>query len=322
MNVVAVAACLAVAVAPAAIVDGGFLLSFGATAAILLGVPALLRVLPNASSRVVRAAVTGVAGMLAATLCAEVALAPIGASLFGRVTFAGLALNLSAIPLMTVVQCAGMARARLVGRLDRPGGRARTDRGMERTVARGLIRARGARALGRLGCRPAGSLVVRRVLRRVCRRADARAFTPDGSDAHAGERRGAAGWAARAVRGGVAAPASAVLRVVVLDVGQGDATLVTLPDGRSVLVDAGGLAGTTFDIGGRVLVPALRALGVVAAARARHHARRPGPSRRRRGRAAPSAGRERLGRRTGPAARAAQGADRAGVRAAECHGAR
>jgi competence protein ComEC len=52
------------------------------------------------------------------------------------------------------------------------------------------------------------------------------------------------------------------LRVTTLDVGHGDAILVQLPDRRSVLVDAGGsLTGSTFDIGGRVIAPALWALG-------------------------------------------------------------
>jgi competence protein ComEC len=60
----------------------------------------------------------------------------------------------------------------------------------------------------------------------------------------------------------VPAPPAGMLRVVVLDVGQGDATVALLPDGRALLVDAGGLAGTTFDIAGRVILPALRALGV------------------------------------------------------------
>jgi len=52
------------------------------------------------------------------------------------------------------------------------------------------------------------------------------------------------------------------LRMTVLDVGHGDAVLVQLPDRRSVLVDTGGsLSGSTFDIGGRIVAPALWAIG-------------------------------------------------------------
>jgi competence protein ComEC len=45
-------------------------------------------------------------------------------------------------------------------------------------------------------------------------------------------------------------------------VGQGDATVAVLPGGHAILVDAGGLAGTTFDMGTRVVRPSLRGLGV------------------------------------------------------------
>jgi competence protein ComEC len=51
--------------------------------------------------------------------------------------------------------------------------------------------------------------------------------------------------------------------VVYLDVGQGDATLIRLPVG-DILVDGGGTPQSDFDIGARVVVPALRALGVRA----------------------------------------------------------
>ena len=66
-------------------------------------------------------------------------------------------------------------------------------------------------------------------------------------------------------------PRAGTLRVVFLDVGQGDATLLVLPGGRAILVDAGGLPaaplqdpldGPAFDIGARVVARALRAFGV------------------------------------------------------------
>jgi competence protein ComEC len=48
-----------------------------------------------------------------------------------------------------------------------------------------------------------------------------------------------------------------------MDVGQGDAVLVTLPNGRTLLVDSGGVSRSgEFDIGDRVIGPALRARGL------------------------------------------------------------
>jgi competence protein ComEC len=49
------------------------------------------------------------------------------------------------------------------------------------------------------------------------------------------------------------------LRVTALDVGQGDATLVDLPDGRLLLIDGGGFVGIPIDPGERVILPVLRA---------------------------------------------------------------
>lgn len=49
------------------------------------------------------------------------------------------------------------------------------------------------------------------------------------------------------------------VRVTFLDVGQGDAALVDLPDGRLLAIDAGGAVGAGVDPGERAVVPLLRA---------------------------------------------------------------
>ena len=53
-----------------------------------------------------------------------------------------------------------------------------------------------------------------------------------------------------------------VLEMAVLDVGHGDAIVLSLPDGKNVLVDGGGLGGSSLDIGESVLVPYLLDRGV------------------------------------------------------------
>ena len=49
------------------------------------------------------------------------------------------------------------------------------------------------------------------------------------------------------------------LRVTFLDVGQGDAAIVDLPDGSAMMIDGGGLVGSPVDVGERVVAPVLRA---------------------------------------------------------------
>jgi competence protein ComEC len=57
-------------------------------------------------------------------------------------------------------------------------------------------------------------------------------------------------------------PTPRVLSVTALSVGQGDATLLSRPDGRHYLIDGGGFYRGTFDTGARLVGPALGRLGV------------------------------------------------------------
>jgi competence protein ComEC len=58
-------------------------------------------------------------------------------------------------------------------------------------------------------------------------------------------------------------PPDGVLRVTVLDVGQGDAVVVETPDGRALLIDAGSGGPGRLDVGERVVAPFLWNRGIL-----------------------------------------------------------
>jgi competence protein ComEC len=276
LNTLALAAAALVATDPLAITDAAFLLTFGATLAILVAVPALTTknakdaesaaTTRSSAASAVSALIVVISrpllAMFAASAAAEAVLFPVGALAFSRVTFAGLGLNFLAIPLMGVAQIAGMTVVP-VALLSQPG--AAVAGAIAHLAAAGLVRSadlvRFAPALTwRLAppsaivvfvyyCALTVSWIARR--RRRATRCAAVALAV-----------AAALWILADPRRLVAARGDGLLHVTFIDVGQGDSIFVVFPRGSTLLVDAGGLsASSAFDIGDRVVAPVVRDAG-------------------------------------------------------------
>ncbi|TAK10747.1 MAG: DNA internalization-related competence protein ComEC/Rec2 [Acidobacteria bacterium] len=253
-----VAALVVVAIDPMTVIDTGAWLSFGATLGILMLAPPIAATLRRGGGlrhRIADAAVR----LLAATLAAEFALVPVSAAVFSQVSIAGLLLNFIAIPAMAVVQLAGILVV-VAGHFAPVGATA------AHVAHWGVAAIVGSASLvdvapwlswqtpavspgwtiGYYALLTAAVLIRHAQIRLVSGGAAlvclaaivASPLTPP-------RGRPPAGW----------------LRVTLLDVAQGDAILAQFPTGQSLLVDVGGSA-TGFDIGSRVVGPALWALGV------------------------------------------------------------
>ena len=292
----AVAAGVLLLTDPLAVHDPGALLSFGAASALvwLAGWHLGAGDRPSRLARLRRAMLLP----LAATLAVEAVLMPLSARWFGMITGAGLIANLLAVPAMLFVQAAGLAlvcaagvstlAADVCGAVAATAVRALLASGEVVRVAPWLVRdvppptgralavyylalstaavaAAGGRrsprrgiALTRAGPRLAGA---RRRIAGVA--AIAAAGTLAWVIGGSGGERASTPWtwpsAARWQRS--TWPAESWLVVTILDVGQGDATVVRFPTGRTWLIDAGGSVGEGFDLGERVTSRALWALG-------------------------------------------------------------
>jgi competence protein ComEC len=203
-----------------------------------------------------------VVASLAASVAAELALLPVSAATFSRVTGAGLVLNLGAVPLMVVVQVSGMAVA-IFDRVDIIAAPAGWVAHSATTALLGSARLVDIAPWLSVRVPPPhmasivcyyGSLAATLMARGRIRVAAIVVFVASLVAIVTGQPMS---WLRT-----IGEPPH--LRLVAFDVGQGDATLLQFPDRSALLVDAGGLpfGGTAFDIGARVLAPALWSRGL------------------------------------------------------------
>ncbi len=244
LNMIAASAFALLLVNPSSLFDAGFRLTYAATLTIVLFTPPLLRRLPRLPFKTTELALLSVTAALGAM--------PIIAASFNRVSLSSLALNLAAIPLVALVMGVGYAYLPFAAVLP------------------------GAAPL------PAAALgLLVEVFFRVSRSLDAFPFlsfrVPTPSKAvlagyflflglslarprFRGQRPAVLGLLLLFLGLLVLSPfrpSSPDLRVTMIDVGQGESILVEFPGRRTMLIDGGGLPGSSFDVGESVVSPVL-----------------------------------------------------------------
>ncbi len=254
MTAIAVSAALLTAISPRAIDDVAFQLSFAATAGLaLLAEPlsslfrALLRrALPEAAGRVL-------ADSAGVTLAANIAVIPIIGSTFGRVSLMAVPANLVAAPLVPLILCTSAltaaggaifpAAASVLGSLALPPLSALIAVGQGAAAIPGSVLSFSGAGAETAAALYAATAALALLLMRV---------RPRSAETQRPRRLGLA-FAAAAVAVVAAITWSDVLdgesgrlRVSLLDVGQGEAVLITTPSGYRVLVD-GGPSGPAID---------------------------------------------------------------------------
>jgi competence protein ComEC len=250
-NGLAAALLVLLALAPDELLDPGLQLSFGATAGILhLGPPIRRRLQAWGGARVPRWLTDGIA----VSTGAQLAVSPILVARWNQLSLIGVVANLVVVPLAALLTILGFLAALLAVAL--PTVAHLTFQSVWALLIALRWAVRGFAAI------PGATVTVPDppVLALVAMAA-ALVLVP----------------LARGLGGGLAVAALALaatgatvwalvpdgrLRILVLDVGQGDAILVRGPDGQALLVDTGGGGPGRLDRGEHVVLPLLRRLGV------------------------------------------------------------
>lgn len=269
----AVAAAVLTLIDPLGIAQPGFLLTFGATAALvevarrtadrMPPAPGAAKDAPPLAARLRRHVVTWIGLSVVASLAVEAVLAPIAAQSFFRLTVAGLVLNLASVPLMAVVQTAGLALVCLPGPdwLIAPAG------WIAGAAARAIVESAGlVDIVPALSWRvpPPGPLMLAVYYVGLGVTATARGRLRAGAMVVTLLTATSIATGRPVSSGSTLARDGTSMRLTMLDVGQGESVLLETGGARPLLIDTGGVpfGEGSGDIGGRVIAPALWARGV------------------------------------------------------------
>jgi competence protein ComEC len=248
------AAALMIVARPLDLRDPGFVLTFGATIALIEGARRASRIVPAHRIR------AWVFGSVIASLAVELALLPVAAQLFSRVTSAGLLLNLIAVPMMGIAQVAGLVVVAFDS-VSVGGGVAGWIAYVAADTLVGSARLVDVAPWLTARVPPPGVTVVLTYYVALAMALFGRSVVARSTGTIALVVAFACMVGPSPV--GLIRSEAAALRLTMFDVGQGEALLVESRD-EALQIDAGGapFGGGNFDVGARVLAPALWFSGI------------------------------------------------------------